>query len=522
MRVRLIMVAAAWLASGAFAFAQSSQPSNVPRIVYGAAWEPLGFNPLRALDSGSYSAQTLVYEGLVRFDSAMKIVPAIAKSFSVAKDGLSYEFQIRDGVRFSDGTPLTVDDVVASIKLAQSSISPYKADFGCISSVEASGPDKLVLRLSEPSAPMLSRLVDLRILPKTIVASSDHGNAVLSSHPIGSGPFMLTRWESGLELVFSPNPYYWGKHADCQLVWRVVPDKTLLAVALQRGELDIASVDAATWNSIKDRRNLANKALRLDKVAGARTLYFGFNLRKPPFNDLNVRNAIAASINRNQLAKQFFAGLAVVPATDVPKGSWVFNDSIPAVSFDPEKAKAALQRAGYVQSKNYWYKNKTMLALRLVTVRDLQDVAQLVADDLVRMHIPCEVQVLEYSMLRAKYLKPGDFDAVLWSRSSGPDPESTLVWKSGGALNFSGFSDAKVDALLASGRTARNQRERIAIYREMQRIIASQAPWVFLAQPELLLVHDEKVKNATSPQQELSGLPWDNPLFNAADWNVSR
>jgi len=499
------------------------------QIVFGAPWEPLGFNPIRALDSGSYAAQTLVYEGLVKYDSHMEIVPAIAQRFSVASDGLTYSFSLRDQARFSDGSKVTVDDVVASISLAQSKLSPYKADFACITNIEKTGSGDLSLHLDKQNAPFLARLVDLRILPARIISKADQSNSELSNHPIGSGPFRLVRWESGLELVFEPNPNYWaGPPAMRKLVWRVVPDKTLLAVAMRRGELDVAAIDAATWLFIRRQGGAAKSHLVLDKLHGSRTVYLGFNLHRKPFDDVHVRRAIAASIDRNQLTSRFYDNLAVVPLTDVPTGSWAYNASVVSTPADVNAAKQALIEDGYSLSpfqngdrrgRNLcWSKQGKLLSLRIVTVRDLQDVAQIVADDLLRMHIACEVQVMEYSTLRSRYLRTGDFDAMLWSRSSGPDPECTLVWKTKGALNFSGYSEESVDALIESGRRATSRAERKTIYGQIQDTLAKQLPWVFLAQPNLLLVHRNSIENVDQGTQALTGMPWDNPLFNAANW----
>lgn len=522
-------------ASMSFLFAAlpaESAGASAAQIVFGAPWEPLGFNPLRALDSGSYAAQTLVYEGLVKYDANLNIVPAVAKRFSVSGDELSYAFELREEARFSDGSAVSVDDVIASIQLARSSLSPYKADFACIKRIEKSGKSGLVLDLDKRSAPFLARLVDLRVLPGRIISRADHGNGVLGSQPLGSGPFRLTRWESGLELVFEPNPYYWaGPPAMSRLVWRVVPDKTLLAIAMRRGELDVAAIDPATWFFLDADGKAARSHLKLEQLSGSRTVYLGFNLHRKPFDDLLVREAIAESIDRQQLVSRFYGNLAVVPLTDVPAGSWAFNREARSRPFDCVAAARALRVAGYAlcgggagrsdrqdAAHSCWGKNGKLLAFRILTVRDLQDVAQIVADDLVRMHIACEVQIMEYATLRARYLRSGDFDVMLWSRSSGPDPECTLVWKTKGALNFSGFSDPAVDALIEAGRSAQTVSERMAIYGKIQSALAKQLPWVFLVQPNLLLVHRDNIENVQQGRQTRTGVPWDNPVFNASNW----
>src|SRR6202043_461718 len=115
--------------------------------------------------------------------------------------------------------------------------------------------------------------------------SADHGKAALSRQPVGTGPFKLASWQSGLELCFVPNEYYWGRHPSFdKLVWRVVPDKSLLSMAIMRGELDVANIDAASWISMGGEEAAREHHLTLEKLRGSRTVYCGFNLRQKPFS----------------------------------------------------------------------------------------------------------------------------------------------------------------------------------------------------------------------------------------------
>lgn len=126
--------------------------------------------------------------------------------------------------------------------------------------------------------------------------------------------------------------------------------------------------------------------------------------------------------------------------------------------------------------------------------------------------------MLEFSTLKERYLKPGKFDVVIWSRSAGPDPECGIVWGSKGPLNYCRFKNAQIDALLEAGRRATKQDERQKAYGEMQLILATQLPWIFLVQPDLLIAHNKHCQNIKLSNQAQTGLPWDNPLFNAVQW----
>ena len=541
MRLNLLykfaLVSAATMLAVCSCATPATRQDNDDQIVFGISWEPNSFNPLKSLDSGSYFGQTLVYEGLVRYDASMRIVPALAETFSVSGDQKTYKFKLRPHLQFSDGSPITTEDVKASFQAASSKASPFKSDFDCIERLDLDvSSGAIELHLSHTSAPLLSRLIELRILPAAIWHQPDHGTQRLSRTPVASGPFRLKRWESGLELVFEANPFYWGEKPKMrQLVWRVVPDKTFLGIALRRGELDVAAVDPLNCNATFSMPQAGNaeqtsgstqgatsshNRIVVDQFNGSRTVYLGFNAHKKPFSDKLVRQSIAMSIDRAALARVLFSGYAIVPKSDVSPGSAFYNDKVVTWNFDRQKAADVLKKAGYQLTNHGWCQSDSQepLSFRILTVKDFQDVAQVVSDNLADMKIMTEVQVLEYTTLRSNYLKKGDFDVFLWSRSSGIDPDCALVWGTGGALNFCGFSDPKIDALIEQGRSTTDELKRVAIYEQIQAALAEQLPWVFLVQPKLLVAHKDDIYNVKQACQQVTGLPWDNPLFNASRW----
>jgi peptide/nickel transport system substrate-binding protein len=494
-------------------------------IVVGMIFEPVSFNPLRGVDSGSYYAATLVYEGLVKYNQDMQLVPALAESFSVSPDGLTYKFTLRKNLHFSTGENLTAGDVKASLALARSDVSPFRSDYADIKEVQITGPapNCIEISLTQRSQPFLSRMAELRIFPERVVSLPDHGNKLLSRAPVATGPYYLKHWETGLELVFERNPYYWDRPAaSTPIVWRIIPDRTVSAVALARGEIDLAQVDGRMWRNYladKSANKSADKSgsLVLNEFSGNRTVYLGFNLRQSPGDETNVRLALARALDRKALAQIYFAGYALVAETDTPRASWVYTPTA-GVQFDLGESARLLQAAHFVKQNGVWMRDGKALSLRILTVKDLEDVADVVSDDLLRAGVKSEVEVIDYTTLRRLYLQKGKFDAVLWSRSCGPDPESTIVWSSKGPLNFCGLKSDEVDGFLRSGRLAASPAERKAFYENLQRYLARQLPWAFLVQPKLLIAHKAEILNVQRGEQSTVGLPWDNPVFNAAQW----
>ena len=513
-----------WMAFEAVGKGAAQQAENSKTVVFGMNWEPIGFYPLRAVDSASYYGQTLVYEGLVGYGADTEIVPALADRFEISADGLNYKFWPRENLRFSDGLPITMDDVVKSIHAASSKISPYKDDYRDVREVIGQG-NTIVLKLNRPCAPLLSRLVELKILPANLLSSVDRGKRALMRHPVSSGPFRLVRWESGLELVFEPNPYYWGKKPDVQrLIWRVIPDMSLLSMALSRGDVQIGQVDARAWKYyLSGRPNL-----KLGAFAGSRTIYLGFNLTRSPFDEDPVRHAIAMCVDRQIILEKLYGDFGVLPTSDSAEGKWSFDKTVKTYDFNPAKAQAILEKQGFkLGAQGYVRVGKNngksqLLAFRIKSTKDSSDVAESIAGQLRRAHIPCEVEVVEFAALRHRYLAKGDYDVTLWSRSSGPDPDCYLIWSSEGPMNFSRFSDPVVDDLIQKGRTATSIEDRKRVYSKMQSILATRVPWVFVVQPKLMIAHQDSITNVGHGTQTKTGLPWDNPLFNAARWSFTR
>lgn len=491
------------------------------QIVLGMIWEPISFNPLRGIDAGSYCASSFVYEGLVKFDDSMQLVPGLAESFSVSPDGLTYKFVLRPGLKYHNGSPLTVEDVKQSLLAGAGQYSPFRGDYRDIETVKLVGDRQVVVNLSRPCQPLLSRLAELRILPAAVINQSDHGNSVLAREPIATGPYYLKSWLAGRYLVFERNSNYWGKAAASQrIIWRVIPDKMALAAALARGEVDLAPADGRLWQCFlaKVGGDRSTAKLQVDSFRGGRTVYLGFNLERSPWSELAVRQAFACAIDRGAILKTLYAGFGTIPDTDFPETSWAFFDGVRKVSYSPKQAKTYLEKAGFVHRGKSWVRNGETLAIKIMTIKDFDEMAQVVADYLARIDIVCEVEVLEYSALRRSFMQKGRFDAVIWSRSFGPDPESTMVWSSKGPLNFCRLQSQQVDDWLKQGRLAASQEERKIVYASLQGYLAENLPWVFMVRPDLIVVSNGKIEGTQKGRQKFAGLPWDNIATNAAFW----
>jgi peptide/nickel transport system substrate-binding protein len=264
--------------------------------------------------------------------------------------------------------------------------------------------------------------------------------------------------------------------------------------------LDVAQIDAASWQHF-----LRNTDLQLASFSGTRTVYLAFNLKQHPFDNKTVRKAVALAIDKNTMIEKLYEGFAEKATSDFVSSSWAYNPQAVWWPYDPKQSINMLQSAGI-----------SNLAFSILTIKDYQDQALVIADNLRNAGIKTEVHMAEYATLRQRYLKKGQFQTCLLSRSTGPDPECILNWGTGGSFNFCGFKDRHVDELLDVGRRSMDMSQRKHTYEEIQAILAEEQPFVFILQPKLLIAHQKDVAGVSSRSGK--PLPWDNPVFYARNW----
>lgn len=497
----------------------AEQPSwRDQSIVMGMPWEPRTFDPYHGLDSASFYAQSLVYSSLVKYDEKMRIVPQLAERFSVSPDGLTYRFTIPQGLRFSDGTPISVNDVVKSIESARSKRSPFRSNFEAVSSCTSEG-NEVVLRLTTVNLSLMSRLTDVKILKAAILDAAFKRNA-FPRIPVCSGPYALKRWDPGFQLTFQSNQYFGGRAAKTPiLLWRIIPDSDLLGAALVRGDIDLARLDGRTVSTLLKKR----KDIVVDQFKGSRTVFLGFNTEKAPFDNAKVRQALCMMVNRRLIIDTLYGGFAMMPSSDYPEGGSVASKMATNWAYDPDAGERLLHEAGFEKRGNGWYQQGVQeaakkLFVRILTLKDFVAVAQAVAADFENRSIDCEVELVEYSTLKDQFLKKGEFQAVVFSRSMGPDPDSRLFWSSNGSLNYSRYKNPLMDKLLADAYTATTDAERTRFYEQAQDILSREVPWIFLSQPRLVVAHSSRLRNVRQVGDDSGFIPWDNPMINAASW----
>lgn len=301
---------------------------------------------------------TSFYDTLVDYDQNGKMVGSLAEDWSMNEDGTVYTFKLRQGIKFSDGTDLTSEDVVKSLLAVPINLGQYNGGYGKLSTIiaDVTATDEYTVEL-HLTQPYYSTLRDLCLPNPFAIVSSEQLNDDLTvkkgfaSATYGTGPYMYQGDGNSQAYSFVRNPHYWGKAPDVDsFSIKVIPDNDAKVLALQNGELDfisgITKISSESYAQMSDRDGFGAKT----DTKATQTYYMGYNLSNPIFADQTVREAITLAIDKESVVNRIFGGL-------YEKADTFFARSLPycdveqkAYSFDLDKAAALLDGAGYIDT----------------------------------------------------------------------------------------------------------------------------------------------------------------------------
>jgi peptide/nickel transport system substrate-binding protein len=290
---------------------------------------------------GDGEAQSMILQGLVAMDPTGEtedIVPAIADEWSISDDLKTYSFHIRDGISFSNGQPVTAEDVKFSL---DTWADPERNDWAAFATgyegTTVVDPQNLEITLSTPTGGFLYSLAmaSAVITPADLVKSQGDD---FWNEPIGTGPFVLEDWARGSSISFAKNPEYWAEDLPRldKVVFSFVTDDNSRVLALANGQAQVIdSVPFSQVSSVQERENVAVVPFKIPSW-----VLLSMNHQKKPFQDLNVRQALNHAIDREAINQQVYGGLGTIPNSPLPQLRYDAPDSdVPPSEFDLEKAK---------------------------------------------------------------------------------------------------------------------------------------------------------------------------------------
>jgi len=477
---------------------QTGKPAYGDTIIEASIGEPSTLLPVLASDSASSDINGLVYDGLLRYDKNLQLEGVMAETWEISPDNLTITFRLRKGIKWHDGAPFTSADVLFTYRMYIDPQVPtsYAEDFKQVAHAEAPDPYTFRVTYRQPYAPALESW-GTAIHPKHLLDGKDVTKSPLSRAPIGTGPYRFVEWKSGEKLVLEANPdYYDGQPYIRRVVYRIIPDSSTQFLELQSGGLDFMGLTPIQYSTQTDTPAF-RRGFNKYRYLSFGYSYLGYNLRKPLFQDIRVRQAIAHAIDKQELIDGVLLGLGRAATGPYKPDTWVYNPNVKNYPFDPAAARTLLEAAGWHDGDGDGVRerNGQRLAFTIVTNQgnDLRaKTAEIVQRRLQEVGIDVQIRVVEWATFLKEFIFPGNFDATILGWTGGPEPDQYNIWHSSktGAreLNFIHYRNAEVDELLERGRRTFDQTERKRIYDRFQEILAEEQPYTFLYVPEALPV----------------------------------
>ncbi|MFJ9680744.1 ABC transporter substrate-binding protein [Streptomyces sp. NPDC101194] len=493
----------------------SGSGSGTDSAVVGIAYEPDSLSPLLGYGKDGNSK---IFDGLLALDGNMGLKPALATALpEVSDDGLTYTYRLRSGVKFSDGKPFGAKDVVFTYRtiLDEKTNNASRTELDAVKSVEASGDDTVVFTLKYPYAPFAQRTV-LPIAPEHVAGRQDVNTGAFTTHPVGTGPYLLTKWSKGEKLSFRANPDYWGGAPKVKkFTMAIIKDDDVRATRLRSGELDGAILPP----------NLAKGFARGSGMRTyAATTYDYRTVTLPTHNkvagDTAIRRALDVAVDRRAMVDSILNGEGRPAYGPVPTDSEWFTKGTER-THDLAAAKKILDAAGWKPGKDgirtkdgvraafpLWYLTGDKLR---------QDHALAYASDAKKAGIDITTEAGTWEVIEPRMKQ----DAVLAGGGSPADPDFdqyTLLKSSlagDGFNNMAWYDNKAVDQALEAGRRSGDKAARKAAYDTVQRELVKNPGYTFLTHIDHLYVVKDRF-GALTTQVE----PHDHGLASGPWWNV--
>ena len=510
------------LALGSAVFAQDT-------LVYCSEGSPEGFDPALYTAGTTFDASSKqIYNRLVEFERGTTVIgPALAESYEVSDDGLTYTFKLRPGVKFhttnyfTPSRELNADDVVFSFERQRLEDNPYNKVSGgtweyfngmsmpdLIESIEAVDDMTVKFTLTRPEAPMIANLG----MDFASIVSKEYADALLEAgtpeklnqEPIGTGPFKFVGYQKDAVIRYQANEEYWaGKSAIDNLIFAITPDNSVGYQKLKAGECHVLGYpNPADIAAMQD-----DSSLTVLEQEGLNVGYLAYNTTVPPFDNVNVRKALNMAINKQAILDAVFQGSGIAAKNPIPPTIWSYNEATVDDPYDPEKAKAILEAEGV--------ENLEMEIWAMPVVRpynpNARRMAEVMQEDFAKVGV--NVDIVSYDW--GEYLKLSqELDrsgAVLlgWTGDNG-DPDNFLAVLLGcdavGGANRAQWCHQPFEDLIQKAKIVSDRDERTALYEEAQLVFKEQAPWATIA-------HSVVYKTVRSEVQDFKIDPFGGHIF---------
>ena len=521
----------------------TSEPVRGGTLTVGTFSDIITINPLFIDDVPSQEVANLVLATLYDVDPKGNVIVSdtslAAELPEISGDGLTYTIKLKDGAKWTDGRPVTAEDVVWTIQMFGNPEvgSPAMADFDKVKEAKALDEHTVQVTLKQVYAPFLYTLAELQPLPKHVfegIAPKDLQKQPYGTDPaktVTNGPWKWTEWTQKQYITLERNEEYWGPEPYIdRIVFKIYADQNTLAQAMLNKEIDVLpGVDVKTLPALQGK-----PGIRILEAPGPVYDYLGFNFKPDNFPDgfvpwasQKTRQAIAYALNRQGMVDSVLKGHGQLLNGPFLPGTWADAGTAINYEYNVEKAKQLLAEDGWQPGpdgilQKDGHKFEFTLQTNAGNERREQ-VAAIIQQNLKDVGIKVNIQTLDFSSWIDNHVVPGKYQAILigWRLTLDPDAESIFSSKyfPPNGQNSGWYKNERIDQLWVDGYSTTDQEKRKQVYGEIARLISEDLPYVFLYTQNIIAAYSERVHWKAEDQPVLT-LP-DGWQYNMEKWWVA-
>ena len=474
---------------------------------------PSRLNPILANDSASSEITDWLFSGLFKYDKDGNPTVDLAKSYTF-ETPTKLIIKLRDDILWHDNERFTSKDVIFTYEkiIDPKVLNSIKSNFIQVQNVKALDDYTIEVIYKQPYFKAIETWM-VGILPYHILKDEkDLMTSSFNKNPIGTGSYKLKEFKQGqdIELIANEN-YFEGKPKIEKIKYQFLPDPNTSFLYLKQKKLDLGGLTPIQVDRQLDD-NFRNNYTIMQKPSFSYT-YLGFNLKNEKFKDIRVRKALSYAINRQELVDILFFGYGKVCNGPFLPGSFAYNDEVPQITQDIQKAKELLKEAGYDEKNPFTFEIVTN------TGNDIRiNAAQILQYQLQKAGIIMNIRVMEWQSFLNTVVHPRKFEAVLLGWSLALMPDAYPLWHSSsaklGGFNLVSYNNQEVDKLIEEGSKTVNRDDLGKIYKEIFKKINEDLPYLFLYIPDSISVVNKDIKHI---KPAFIGI-----MHNQKDWELEN
>ena len=441
-------------------------------------------------DTDSYTVYRNIFDNLVTRNAKGEIVPQVGKSWKYLNDN-EIEFELESGIKFHDGTPLTAEDVVFTVKriIDPAFKSPQLSQFNSIVDATVTGPNKVKLRTSSPYPALLAQLVKLSIVPEAYVKKA--GNVEFNQKPIGSGPYKLVNWQRGVRIDLEAAPGYWrGKAPFEKVAFRGVSDGSTRIADLRTGKADIIrGVGPDDAPLIARDPNLQVLSVPTERIG-----YMFVNTLHGPTADVRVRRAIAHAVDRKGIIDALLGGYGKMSNVVLTPANFGYIDSFKGYPYDPAKAKALIKEAGAEGAQ------LTFITSPVYDQRVVQAIQQMLGEVGLKVAIASSDQPTYLKRRQGNPEEAGHMSTGNWSCAC-QDADGVIHPLFTSNSIWSKYKNPEFDAAVEAARSTLDEKKRLEHYKKAFELLERDLPGIGLYQNVAIYAARKELQWAPTPNE---------------------